>query len=82
MNQQTPLNQIIGVGTRYNVYFMHLKGTKMTRIHPTYQLREESIKRWISEQVRIQEIKQEEHLKTIQKLHDVVIQKNRVDVYV
>ena len=54
----------------------------MTKIHPTYQLREESVKRWIHEQVRIQEIKQEEHLKVIQKLHDAVIQKNRIDVYV
>ena len=54
----------------------------MTRIHPTYQLREESIKRWVHEQVRINEIKQEEHLKVIQKLHEAVIQKNRIDVYV
>jgi hypothetical protein len=54
----------------------------MTKIHATYQLREESIKRWISEQVRINEIKQEDHLKVIQKLHEAVIQKNRVDVYV
>jgi hypothetical protein len=82
MNHQTLFNLTIGVGIRYNAYFMHLRGTKMTRIHPTYQLREESIKRWITEQVRLQEIRQEEHLKTIQKLHDAVIQKNRVDVYV
>lgn len=54
----------------------------MTQIHPIYQQREESIKRWITEQVRIQEIRQEQHLKTLQKLHDAVIQKNRVDVYV
>jgi len=54
----------------------------MTKIHPTYQLREESIHRWVQEQIRISEIKQEEHLKTIQKLHQAVIEKNRIDVYV
>ena len=70
------------MGIRYNVYSMHLRGTKLTQIHPTHQLREESIKRWITEQIRLQDIRQEEHLKTIQKLHQAVIQKNRVDVYV